>query len=67
MKHNNIHIIEVPEGEETEQRIENLFVEIMTKNFPNLVKEKTHKSRKYRQSRTKWTRTGPRQETSYLK
>ena len=27
-------------GEESEQGIENLFEEIMTKNFPNLVKEK---------------------------
>ena len=31
----------IPEGEESEHGIENLFEEIMTKNFPNLVKEKT--------------------------
>ena len=30
----------VSEGEESEQGIENLFEEIMTENFPNLVKEK---------------------------
>ena len=30
----------IPEGEESEQRMENLFEEIMTKNFPSLVKEK---------------------------
>ena len=30
----------MPKGEEREQRIKNLFEEIMTKNFPNLVKEK---------------------------
>ena len=35
----NIYIIEIPEGEESEQEIENLFEEIMTENFPNLVKE----------------------------
>ena len=29
----------VPEGEEEEQEIENLFEKIMKKNFPNLVKE----------------------------
>ena len=29
----------VPEGEERKQEIENLFEKIMTKNFPNLVKE----------------------------
>ena len=45
MKH-NISIIEIPEGEESEQGIENLFEEIMNKNFLNLVKEKkSHKSR----------------------
>ena len=31
--------MEVPEGEEGEQGIKNLFKEIMTENFPNLVKE----------------------------
>ena len=39
MKCNNIHIMRISEGEENEQGIENLFEE-MTKNFPNLVKEK---------------------------
>ena len=38
MKCNNIHIIGVP-GEERKQGIENLFEEIMTENFLNLVKE----------------------------
>ena len=40
MKHNSIHIIGIPEGEESEQGIENLFEEIMTENFSNLMKEK---------------------------
>ena len=40
MKQNNIHIIGVPEGEETEQGIENLFEEIMTENFPDIGKKK---------------------------
>ena len=39
MKYNNICIVGIPEGEESEQGIENLIEEIMTKNFPNLVKE----------------------------
>ena len=30
----------IPEGKESEQGIKNLFEEIMTENFPNLVKEK---------------------------
>ena len=38
-KHSNILIIEVPEGEEQEQEIENLFEKIMKENFPNLAKE----------------------------
>ena len=38
-KHSNICIIEVPEGEEKEQEIGNLFEIIMKENFPNLVKD----------------------------
>nr|KAF6489859.1 hypothetical protein HJG59_010261 [Molossus molossus] len=38
-KHNNIRIIGVPEEEENEQGLENMFKEIVTENFPNLVKE----------------------------
>ena len=38
-KHSNIRIVGVPEGEEEEQKIENLFERIMKKNFPNLSKE----------------------------
>ena len=39
MKRSNIRIIGVPEGEEEEQNIENLFEQIMKENFPNLAKE----------------------------
>ena len=38
-KSSNIWIIGVPEGEEEEQDIENLFEQIMKENFPNLAKE----------------------------
>ena len=34
-KHSNIWIIGVPEGEEEEQEMENLFENIMKENFPN--------------------------------
>ena len=34
-----MRIIGVPEGEEEEQEIENLFKQIMKENFPNLAKE----------------------------
>ena len=40
MKCNNVCIMGIPEREESEQGIENIFEEIMTKKFPNLVKEK---------------------------
>ena len=39
LKHSNIQIIVVAEGEEQQQEIENLFEQIMKENFPNLVKE----------------------------
>ena len=39
LKRSNIGIIGVPEGEEEEQKIENLFEQIMKENFPKLVKE----------------------------
>ena len=38
-KHFNIHIIGVPEGEEKEQEIGDLFEKIVKENFSNLVKE----------------------------
>ena len=38
-KRSNIRIIGVPEGEEEEQKIENLFEQIMKENFPSLAKE----------------------------
>ena len=40
MKCNNICIIGIPEGEEDEQGIENLFEKVMMENFPNLTREK---------------------------
>ena len=39
LKRSNIQIIGVPEGEEGEQEIENLFEQIMKENFHNLAKE----------------------------
>ena len=40
MKCNNVCIMGIPEGEESEHGVKNLFEEIMRENFPNLVKEK---------------------------
>ena len=39
LKRSNIWIIGVPEGEEEEQKIENLFEQILKENLPNLAKE----------------------------
>ena len=40
MNWNSIHIIGIPEGEEEEQGIENLFEKVMMENFPNFMREK---------------------------
>ena len=40
LKRCNIHIIGIPEGQEKEQGIENLFEKVMMENFPNLMREK---------------------------
>ena len=40
MKFNKTCIMGIPEGEESGQGMENLVEEIMTENFPNLVKER---------------------------
>ena len=58
-KRPNIQIIGVPEGEEQEQEIENLFEQIMKGNFPKLAKEinkTSRKSRKLRESQRDWTK-----------
>ena len=39
VKHNNIRIIGVPEGQEREKGTEKIFQEIIAKNFPNMGKE----------------------------
>ena len=40
IKCNNIHIIGIPEGEEKEQGIENLFEKLMTEFCPKVMREK---------------------------
>ena len=39
LKRSNIQIIGVPEGEEEEQKVENLFEQIMKENVPTLTKQ----------------------------
>ena len=64
-KRSNIQIIGVPEGEEEEQEIENLFEQIMKENFPNLAKEiDFQKSTNLRESQRSWTQGSTHQGTS---
>ena len=63
-KHTNIHIRGVPEGEEKEQEIGNLFEKIMEENFPNLQKEIDMQARNHRESQSRWMQRGPLQDTS---
>ena len=52
----------VPEGEEKEQEIENLFEKMMTENLPNLVKEIDIQVQEAQRVPNKWDpkRTTPR-------
>ena len=66
-KPSNTQIIEVPEGEEEEQEIENLFENIMKENFPIWQrKQASRKCRKLRESQRSWTQGRTHQGTSYL-
>ena len=62
-KKSNIHILGVPEREEKEQEIRNLFEKIIKEKFLNLVKER-HASPGNTESQTRWIQRGPLQDTS---
>ena len=63
-KRSNIRIIGVPEGEEGEQEIENLFEQIMKENFPDLAKEIDFQEvQELRESQRSWTQGGTHQGT----
>ena len=64
VKRNNIHIIGIPEGEEEEQGIENLYKKVMMENFPILRREKVTQIQKHRESQARGTQRGPLQDTS---
>ena len=63
-KRSNIHIIGVPEEEDKEQEIGNLFEKIMKETFPNLVKEIDMQVQEAHGVQTSWTQIGPHQDTS---
>ena len=65
LKRSNIRIIGVPVGEEEEQKIENLFEQIIKENFPNLAKEVDFQEVPEAQRVPKsWTQGGTHQGTS---
>ena len=64
MKHNNICIRGIPEGEEEEQGIENLFEKVMMENFPNLMREKVTQIQESQRVQSRGTQRGPLQDTS---
>ena len=59
IKWTNLCTMGIPEGEEKEKGIENIFEEIMTENFPNLKKTRYGK---HRGPQTSWTQTDPHQD-----
>ena len=67
LKRSNIQITGVPEGEEEDQEIENLFEQIMKEKFPNLAKETDFQELQEAQRvPNSWTQRGTHQGTSSL-
>ena len=64
MKHNNIRIIGIPEGEEEKQGIENLFEKVMMENFPNLRRGKVTQIQDTRESQARGTQRHRLQDTT---
>ena len=60
----HIHIIGVPEAEEKEQEIGNLFEKLMKENFLNLVKEIDMPVQEAQRIPNKMDARGPLQDTS---
>ena len=54
----------MPEGQEEEQEIENLFEKVMKENIPDLAKEIDMQVQERRESQTSWTQREPHQDTS---
>ena len=63
LKRNNIHIIDIPEGEE-DQGIENLSEKVMMENFPNLMREKVTQIQESQTVPIKRSPKRPLQDTS---
>ena len=64
MKRNNIGVIGIPEGEDEEQGIENLFEKVMMENLPNLMREKVTQIQETQRVPSKRNPKTPLQDTS---
>ena len=64
MKRNDIRILGIPEGQEEEQGIENLFEKLMMENFPNLMREKVTQIQETQRVQSKRNPKRPLQDTS---
>ena len=67
MKWNNISVIGIPEGEEEEEGIENVFQKVMMGNFPNLMREKVTQIQEAQRVPKKESKRIQLQDTSKLK
>ena len=63
----NIHIIEVPEGEDREKRAANIFEDIIAGKLPQPGKGNSHPSPGSRESQTGLDQTGMHRETQCFK
>ena len=63
IKNTNICIIGVPEGEDREKGVKNVFDEIIAEKFPNL-KKKADIQVQESESQTRWTQKDPYQDIS---
>ena len=60
IKHTNIHILGIPEGEEWQKEAENVFKEIMAEHLPNPGRQTGIPV----QEATRWTQSDPNQDIS---
>ena len=67
IKHANLCIIRIPEGEERKKGIENIFEEIKAENFTNLKKEIDIQIQEVQRFQTRWIQTDLLQDISLLK
>ena len=66
IKYINICIMGIPERKEKEKGIENVFEEMMAKNYQTWRSKLISRYREHRGSQTRWSQTEPHQDISYF-